>query len=161
MQQDLVFKEKQFLGRNLHMLFIRIILAVFCFTAYFWSKNREQSGNLFLVVGVVIIVLSIILTFLTHFKTRVYTGSIELEQFWMFRKIKIPIKNLASIEIIPYDRFYINNPVFNLHLRGRVHFYTNGELAVKLTDKDGLVYIIGSKESEQLKNSIQKQMDGT
>ena len=54
----------------------------------------------------------------------------------------------------------MNNPVFNLHLRGRVHFFTNGDVAVKCTDLDGLVYIIGSKESEKLKEIIQKQMEG-
>ena len=31
MQMDPVFEEKQYLGRNLQMLFVRLVFAIFCF----------------------------------------------------------------------------------------------------------------------------------
>jgi hypothetical protein len=40
----------------------------------------------------------------------------------------------------------INNPVYNLHKKGTIRFYSYGKYAVKLTDKDGLVYLIGSQD---------------
>ena len=140
------------------MLGVRVVLAVFCFAAYFWSKNRELSGNLFLVLGIAISSISLVLVFLTHFRTRVYEGTIELEQYWSIRKVKIPIKNIREVSVVTYSRFYINNPVFNLHLKGRVHFYTSGHKSVKIDDKDGLIYLIGTKEGEALAKAVQDRM---
>ncbi len=158
MTKEVLFEEKQYLGRNPIMLVIRLILALFCFAAYFWSKNREMSGNLFLVLGIVIITLSIILIFLIHFRTKVFSNSLELEQYWSIRKVKLPLRNILNIEVIHYGSFLINNPVFNLHLRGTIHFYTNGDHALKITDKDGLYYIIGSQQADKLKDLLQKQI---
>jgi hypothetical protein len=153
------FEEKQYLGRNLHMLGVRSVLVIFCFVAYFWSKNKELSGNLFLVVGIAIASISLLLVFMTHFRTRVFDSAIELDQYWSIRKVKIPFKNLKSVEVVPYSRFKINNPVFNLHLKGRIHFYTTGDDAVQLEDKDGLLYLIGSKEPQALAEAIQSRLN--
>ena len=158
MNNDLLFEEKQFLGRNKQSNFIKIILAATCFVAYFWSTYQDLSGKLFLILGIGIIVFSIILTFMLHFKTRVFKDYIELERFFSLRKVKISLKNILSVELVDYDEFYINNAVFNLHLKGKIHFYTQGKNAVKLTDKDGLVYLIGSQQCEILFNVIQQQL---
>lgn len=154
-----VFFERQYLGRNRQMLAIRLILAAFCFAAFYWSRNREISGDLFLVLGIAILFFSSILTFAIHFKTKVTDKSIELEQFFSFRKVKIPLKNIRSAEIVKYSRFYIKNPVFNLHFKGRIHFYTTGESAVLVTDKDGLIYLIGSQQPERLHAVVLGKID--
>ncbi|MCH8331899.1 MAG: hypothetical protein IH946_11075 [Bacteroidetes bacterium] len=157
-ENEEIYNERQYLGRNRHMLFIRLILAAFCFAAYYWSRNRELSGGLFLVLGVAILSFSSILTFIIHFRTKIVNNSLELLMWFAIRKVKIPLKNIEDIEIVKYDRFRINNPVFNLHLKGRIHFYTTGNLVVRITDKDGLIYLIGSQNPEHLKDTLLEEM---
>jgi predicted DNA-binding transcriptional regulator len=43
-----------------------------------------------------------------------------------------------------------------LHRRGIIKFYTRGDWAVKLTDKDGLSYIIGTQKPDELLQAIKK-----
>lgn len=159
MDNRLLFEERQFLGRNKQSNFVRVILALTCFAAYYWSTYRDLSGKLFLILGISIIVFSILLAFTMHFKTRLYEGYIELARFFSLQKIKIPIQSIELAEVVNYDEFYINNAVFNLHLKGKIHFYTSGQQAVKITDKDGLIYLIGSRQSGILANIIQKQIE--
>lgn len=158
MNDRLLFEEKQFLGRNKQSNFIKIILSGTCFAAYYWSTYRDFSGKLFLYLGIGILVFSILLTFMLHFKTKVFDSYIELERFFSLRKVKISLKNIVSVELVNYDEFYINNAVFNLHLKGKIHFYTQGNHAIKLTDTDGLVYLIGTQQHEILLNIIQQQL---
>jgi len=46
--------------------------------------------------------------------------------------------------------------VYNLHKNGKIRFYAGGKEAVWLTDRDGLVYIIGTHKPEALYESIKK-----
>ncbi len=153
MQDPSLFYEKQYLGRNQQMLIVRLILAACCFAAWYFANK----GELFLLLGIGILFFSSILTFAIHFKTRVINNSIELEQFWSLRKVKIPLKNIRSIAVEPYERFRINNPVFNIHLKGTIHFYTRGEKAVMITDKDGTVYCVGSQQPERLAELVTEE----
>ena len=138
------------------MLIIRLILAACCFAAWYFT---EKKGDLFLLLGIGILFFSSILTFAIHFKTKVVNNSIELLQFWSLRKVKIPIKNIRSVSVEPYERFRVNNPVFNLHLKGTIHFYTRGDDAVMITDKDGMVYCIGSQQPERLAEVINEEKE--
>ncbi|MNH39056.1 hypothetical protein D3C73_1483200 [compost metagenome] len=52
----------------------------------------------------------------------------------------------------------MNNPVYNLHKKGTIRFYTRGKYAIKLTDKDGLVYLIGSQHCDELVRIIAEQI---
>ena len=68
-----VFVEKQYLGREWIPVTIRLVLATFCFAAYtfdFFSDEQNKSEVL-AVVGFGIIIISIIMGFLLHFRTRV------------------------------------------------------------------------------------------
>ena len=64
MSERSVFIEKQYLGREWIPITIRLVLAMFCFAAYFFTDERERNGDLLAVVGFVIITISIILGFL-------------------------------------------------------------------------------------------------
>ena len=74
MQNDQpAFVEKQFLGRDYGRISIRMVMALFCFAAYFITEKREENAALFLVVGCGILVVSVIMMFLLHYKTTVKT----------------------------------------------------------------------------------------
>ena len=160
MSDKAIFTEKQYLGREFIPTTIRLVLAGFCFAIYFFTDERESSGNLLLVVGIAIVVISIILRFMLHFSTRVQNKSILLDGLWTARLVKIDINSIVKVEKGLYSRYLFNNPVYNLHSRGTIRFYAAGNDAIHLTDRDGLVYIIGSRHPDEFLNAIQLEMKG-
>jgi hypothetical protein len=159
MNTNLLFEEKQYLGFNKHSLLRRLSMAVFCFICYYWNISKGLHPELFLILGGAILLISVILFFVLHLKTSVYEESIVLDGFWTTRKIKLNLNGIVSAEVVPYNRFYLNSPVYNLHLKGAIRFYTGGSEAIKLTDKEGLVYIIGSQKAKSFAEIIQKQLN--
>lgn len=152
------FLEKQYLGRDHGRISIRLVLALFCFAAYYITERREENAELFLVVGCGILVASVIMMFLLHYKTTVNNKSIILDGLWTTKMVKIDLNSIVKVERTPYSSFIINNPVYNLHQKGTVFFYADGKDAVKLTDRDGLVYIIGTQRPVELEQSIKAEM---
>src|ERR1700744_1791451 len=153
-----VYIEKQYLGREFIPLTIRLVLAMFCFAAYFFTDERERNGDLLIVVGFGIIIISIILGFLLHFRTRVLNKSILLNGLWTTRLVKIDLNSIVNVERAPYSRYLLNNPVYNLHSKGTIRFYAGGREAIHLTDRDGLLYIIGSQQANEFLRAIQAEM---
>lgn len=153
-----VFLEKQYLGRDYSRISIRLVLALFCFAAYYITERRELNAGLFLVVGCSILVVSVIMMFLLHYKTTVNNKSIVLDGIWTTKMVKIDLNSIVKVERIPYSSYIINNPVYNLHQKGTVRFYAGGKDAVKLTDRDGLLYIIGTQRQTELEQCIRAEM---
>ena len=152
------FIEKQYLGLNRMSLSRRMSLAIFCLVAYYWRENHDKAGELYFFIGIGIMVISILLLFILHFETKVKNGSIILDGLWTSRKIKIDTLSIVSVKNVKYSKYFWNRSVYNLHLKGTIRFYTRGFDAVKLTDKDGLVYLIGSQKSEELTRVIEDKL---
>ena len=152
------FIEKQYLGLNKMSLTRRMALAIFCFVAYYWRENHERSGELYFFIGLGIMIISIILVFILHFKTQVVNGSIILDGLWTSRKIKIDTVSIVSAKKIQYSKYFLSRSVYNLHIKGKIRFYTRGTDAVELIDKDGLVYLIGSQKAAELTRVIQEKL---
>ena len=93
-----------------------------------------------------------------HFSTRVLNKSIMLDGLWTTRLVKIDINSIVKAEKGLYSRYLFNNPVYNLHSRGTIRFYASGKDAIHLTDRDGLVYIIGSRHPDEFLKAIQQEM---
>src|SRR6201996_571876 len=153
-----VFTEKQYLGREFIPITIRLVLATFCFAIYLFTEEREKSGDLLIVVGFAIIIISIIMGFLLHFRTRVQNKSILLNGLWTTRLVKIDLNSIVKAEKGVYSRYLFNNPVYNLHSKGTIRFFTAGKEAIHLTDRDGLVYIIGSQHPNEFLRAIRAEM---
>jgi hypothetical protein len=153
-----VFIEKQYLGREFIPITIRLVMAMFCFAAYFFTDAQAQGNQLLVVVGFAILVISIIMGFLLHFRTRVINKSILLDGLWTTRLVKIDLNSIVKAEKGEYSRYLFNNPVYNLHSKGTIRFYTGGKEAIHLTDRDGLVYIIGSQHTNEFLRAIQAEI---
>ncbi|XHR94646.1 hypothetical protein ACFJIV_31010 [Mucilaginibacter sp. UC70_90] len=158
MSDKSVFTEKQYLGREFIPLTIRLVLAMFCFAAYFFTDERERNGDLLVVVGFAIIIISIILGFLLHFRTRVENKSVMLDGLWTTKLVKIDLNSIVKAEKGTYSRYLFNNPVYNLHTKGTIRFFTSGNEAIHLTDRDGLLYIIGSKHPNEFLRAVREEM---
>jgi hypothetical protein len=154
------YVEKQYLGREFIPITIRLVMAMFCFAAYFFTDEQEKNGGLLVVVGFAIIIISIIMGFLLHFRTRVQNKSILLDGLWTTRLVKIDLNSIVKAEKGEYSRYLFNNPVYNLHTKGTIRFYTGGNSAIHLTDRDGLIYIIGSQHPNELLRAVQAEMKG-
>ena len=155
---DFDFIEKQYLGLNKMSLTRRISLAIFCLVAYYWRENHDKAGELYFFIGIIIMITSIILVFILHFETTIKNDSIILDGLWTSRKIKINISSIVAVKKVKYSKYILNRAVYNLHLKGKVRFYTRGENAVELKDKDGLIYLIGSQKAEELTRVIQNKL---
>ena len=157
--EAILFEERQYLGTNKSNLSLRIFLALFCFAAGYYTDVPEVNGDLLFLLGFVILVISVILLFVTHIHTSIYSNYILLEGFLGKRKIKIPIVTIVNIEKTAYSRYIINNPVYNLHRSGVIKFYTGGKDAIKLTDRDGFQYLIGTHKPEEFLRVVQGLME--
>ena len=147
---DNQFSEKQYLGLNQMSITRRIVLAIFCFFAYYWSENHDKSGELFFFLGISILLISIILVFVLHFETKISNKYLVLDGLWTARKVKIDLNGIVSCEKIKYSRYFLNRSVYNLHYRGSIRFFTRGNDAVKIQDKEGQIYLIGSQKNDEL-----------
>ncbi len=152
------FSEKQYLGRDYNRISIRAVMILFCIAAYYITEGRERNGDLFLLVGAGIFIVSVIMLFMVHFRTTVKNKSIILNGLWTTKLVKIDLNSIVQVKRHPYSSFIINNPVYNLHQKGKIRFYASGKEAIYLTDRDGLVYIIGTQHPEQLEAAILSEM---
>lgn len=154
MDEQYIFQEKQYLGRDATWLSVRMILVLFCFVAYYLNINHLASSQLFFIVGVSIIIVSVIMIYMVHYKTVVADKFLIISGLWSSRLVKIDLYNIVNVERKPYSLFIFNNPVYNLHKNGKIRFYSGGKDSVWLTDKEGLVYIIGSYRAAELVRAV-------
>jgi hypothetical protein len=158
MNHRYAYLEKQYIGRDYIRICIRLVLAAFCFAAYVYERDRDNTQDVFLVVGFGIIGISILLLFLIHFKTIIDNKSIILDGLWTAKKVKIDLNSIVSVRKDRYNNFIINNPVYNLHRKGSIRFYSSGKDAIVLTDRDGLEYFIGTQRPNEMYLVIMSEM---
>src|SRR6185436_16549407 len=149
-QEKAIYEEKQYIGYNQLSMLRRLLLALFCFAVYWWKIHNDRNGDLFFWLGMSIIFISMTLLFVLHIRITVYKSSMVLDGLWTTRKVKIDLGNIVKVEPMKYSHYHLNNPVFNLHLKGTIRFYTGGNDAVEITDSDGLVYRIGTQRPAEL-----------
>lgn len=148
----------------------RTVVAMFCFILYYWSENPkpvdvamvelpsspvdENSGQLFFLMGIVLMTLSLILIFVLHIHTTIIGNSLILDGLWTSRKVKIDLSNIIEVKKVKYSKYLLNRPVYNLHFKNKIRFFTQGNDAIELTDKDGLKYRIGSQKTDEFLKAL-------
>jgi hypothetical protein len=161
MAPKILFEEKQYLGFNTYSISRRMVLAIFCFVAYYYTEDRERNADLLFLVGIFILIVSVILLFVKYLHIKVTEGSVILKGMWSTRLVKIDLSAIATAEKGIYSKYHLNNPAFNVHVSNTIKFYAGGSDALKLTDKEGLVYLIGTHKADEflraVKESINKQ----
>lgn len=161
MTEHATYTESQYLGSNKYSLNRRMLLAAFCFLSFFFAHRNPELGvgsaaNYFFALGISILVISAILMMVLFLKTEVVKGNLILDGLWTSRKVKLDLNNIVQIEAVRYSRFFLNRPVYNLHRKGTIRFYCSGRAAIKLTDKDGLIYLIGTQKQDELLLALQQ-----
>lgn len=156
MENNVIYVENQYLGRDRSWLSVRLVLAFFCFVAYYINIERESESQLFFIVGAAIVLVSIIMLYMLQYRIIVEKDSVKISGLWTTRLVKIDLNSIIKIERKPYSSFFINNPVYNLHQKGKIRFYAGGRDAIWLTDRDGLIYVIGTQRQVELEQAILK-----
>ena len=164
------------MGHNRLSIVIRTVLTLFCFLGYYWSENPKpiqvsifkigsypikefsNSGLLFFILGMSILIMSAGLTYIYHIKTKVYRGYVILDGFWTSRKVRIDLEKIKAIRKSRYKKNVLRRAVYNLHNSGMVRFYSSGEDFVELIDNQDFVYRIGSQKVHELYNSLKGQV---
>jgi hypothetical protein len=152
------FLEKQYIGRDYIRICIRLVMAAFCFAAYVYERDRDNTQDLFLVVGFGIIGVSIALLFLIQYKTIITDKKIIIDGLWTAKKVIIDLNTIATVRKDTYSNYFFNNPVYNLHRKGSIRFYSSGKDVIVLTDQDGFEYYIGTQRPNEMYLVIQAEM---
>jgi len=155
MDKQYLFEEKQYMGRDATWIMVRFILVLFCFIASYLNLENLPSRQLFFIVGVGVIVVSVVMINMVHYRTVVDGKNLIISGIWTSRLVKINLQNIVKVEVRPYSTFFFNNPVYNLHKNGKIRFYAGGRDAIWLTDREGLVYIIGSYRAAELARAVE------
>lgn len=153
-----LFDERHYIGYNKSTLSLRMFLALFCFVSYYYTDIPEVNGDLLFFLGVVILAISVLLLFVTHIHTVVTPSVVRLTGVFGAGKVEIPMERVRKAEVVPYSKYIINNPVFNLHRNGEVRFYTGGSQALRITMDDGKSFLIGTHKPEAFLNVITEQI---
>jgi len=179
MDKELLFEEKQYLGYNKQSTVRRTILALFCFLAYYWSENPkpvqvsgiligsypvqeiENSGQLFFIMGISILLFSIGLIFVVHIRTIVTREYIILTGLWTSRKVQIDFNEIVSARKVRYRKHTAGRAVYNLHSNGKIRFYNRGNELVELIHENGLKYRIGSQRANELLEIVRANLPQT
>src|SRR5690606_22149421 len=93
-----VYIENQYLGRDRGWLSVRLLLALFCFVAYYINIEHEKNSRLFLVAGSIIILVSIIMMYVLHYRITVTEGSVQISGLWTARLVKIDLNSVVKVE---------------------------------------------------------------
>ncbi len=133
-------------------------MAAFCFAVYVYERDRDNTVDLFLVVGFGIIGVSIVLLFMVQYKTVIENKKVTIDGLWTTKKVVIDLNQITQIKKATYSRFFFNNPVYNLHKNGTVRFFSSGRDAIVLTDRDGLEYYIGTQRPNEMYLVLQNEM---
>ena len=151
-----LFEEKQYIGLNKTSLMLRMVLAVFCFAVYYWNEKQGKDIEILFITGVAIIIISLILLFFVHLRTRIYSDKIILSGSWTSRKIEIKMKDITDIDLVPYSKYIFDTPVYNLHKGDTIQFFTGGNQAMKLVMHNGITYIIGTQNPAMFQTTLRE-----
>lgn len=149
MEQPILFEEKQYLGFNAYSISRRMVLAIFCFVAYYYTENREQDADLLFVLGIFILVVSVVMLFVKYLHIKVTDNAVILTGMQKKRLVKIDLVGINKAEKTVYSKYHLNNPAFNVHVQNSIKFYAGGRDAIRLTDRDGLTYLIGTSKADE------------
>ncbi len=157
MNNEIIFKEVHYLGRNRYGLSRRMVMMVFCFIAHFYSEEKGNIDGVFFLVGLVILLLSIVLWFVPYYTIELKNNILTIISSRK-KEVILPLNVIMQAELGIYNRFHLNNPVFNVLNDDEYRFYAEGRKALLLNLEGGNKFKIGMKRPDILYTEIKKSM---
>ncbi len=171
-----IYSEKQHLGFNRLSMIWRTLITLFCFISYYWSENPKpvqvaiirigqypvsdipNSGQIFFMLGISMLVLSTMLVYILHTNIKVYNTYIVIDGFWTARRVKINLDTITHLRKSKYKKHIFRRAVYNLHSNGIIRFYTSGNEFIELKDNTGFTYRIGTQRASELYRILKAQL---
>lgn len=150
------YHERQYLGFNRFGIIRRTVIALFCLIFYYASETDDEMKDLFFLLAIVILALSLISMLIQHLETRLDGSTLTLIGPMTFKKVTLDVEGLQSLEVKPYSRLRLNRPMFNLHRKGSIRFFTYGKWCVEFVTKDGERIRLGTQRPNGLKEILSK-----
>lgn len=162
------------MGHNRLSIIWRTVIALLCFVCYYWSENPKpvevivfkigyypaidipNSGKIFFLLGISILLFSAVLTYVLHTHIKVYDTHIVIDGFWTARRVKINIDTISHIRKSKYKKHIFRSAVYNLHSRGIIRFHTSGNEFIEIKDKTGFTYRIGTQKATEFFQLLKK-----
>lgn len=157
MSHEIIFKEVHYLGRNRYGLSRRLVMMVFCFIAHYYSEEKGNIEGVFFIVGLVILLLSVVLWFVPYYTIELKNNLLTIISSRK-KEVTLPLNVITHAETGIYNRFHLNNPVFNVFNDGEYKFYAEGRKALLLNLEGGNKFKIGMKRPDILFTEIKKSM---
>ncbi|RME19165.1 MAG: hypothetical protein D6799_01800 [Bacteroidetes bacterium] len=172
MNRYLLYEEKQYIGQNRLGQILRLLFAMLCFIAYYWSENPKpvkvviikigsypiqhiaHSGTVFFWLGWFILILSLVFNFIYHFHLQIFPDRICIQGMLTSREVIIYIKDIKQVKIKSIRYSFLRNIRFNLRKRNKVHFYTFGNKLLEIETHLGERYVIGTNHARWIKRMI-------
>ncbi len=149
------YHERQYLGFNRHGILRRMVVAVFCFVFYFVSASKEGNATMFFYLGLIVLIFSMAAMMITHLETKIEGTKLTLIGTLTHRTVELDLKGMHSLEAVPFSRFMLNRPLFNLHRDGAIHFYTHGKLSVQFVTANGTIVKLGTQHQTMLYKALE------
>lgn len=150
------YHERQFLGFNRFGIIRRTVIALFCLIFYYAAEADDEMKNLFFLLAIVILALSLLSMLIQHLETRLSGSQLTLIGPMTFKKVVLDLEGLKYVEVKPYSRLMLNRPMFNLHRDGTIRFFTYGKWCVEFETKDGQKVRLGTQRPNGLKEIFSK-----
>lgn len=155
MQNEPLFKEIQYTGRNMYGLSRRLVMATFLLIAHFYSTDNENLEGALLILGVLLLAFSVILWFIPNYQILLNHQRLILRPT-SGKEISLPLEYIEKGEVVRYSRYHFNNIVFNVQDNGEYKFYAEGSKALLVNLKAGNVFRIGCKNADELLLKIEE-----
>jgi hypothetical protein len=156
MSEDVTFLEKQYMGFNRFGLMRRMVITLFCFVFYFTSDDTQgNTADIFFYLGIGILVMSAGALLISHLETRIEGNTLTLIGPMTHKKVVIEMSDISDVVVMPYSKFLMNRPMFNLHRKNARRFYTHGNGCVEFT-ANGERIKLGTQRAEELKRILDK-----
>jgi len=157
MTSNIKFREVQYLGRNMYGLSRRLIMAIFCYIAHFYSEEKGNIEGIFFLVGSIITLVSFVLLFIPYYTIELKEDVLLLKSLQK-KEVSIPLNVIRKADVCVYNRYHLNNPVFNVFNEKEFRFYAEGRKALLLNLEGGNILKIGVKKADLLYSEIKKSI---
>lgn len=172
MNRYLLYEEKQYIGQNRLGQILRLIFAMLCFIAYYWSENPKpvkiiiikigsypiqhipHSGTIFFWLGSFILLLSLVFNFIYHFHLQIYPDKIFIKGMLTAKEVHIYIRDIKQIKVKVLRYPFLRSIRFNLKKKNKVHFYTSGNKVLDIEMHNGEKYVIGTNNARWIKKML-------
>ncbi|HPQ08727.1 MAG TPA: hypothetical protein PK995_05830 [Bacteroidia bacterium] len=172
MNRYLLYEEKQYIGQNRLGQILRLIFAMLCFVAYYWSENPKpvkiiiikigsypiqhipHSGTIFFWLGCFILILSLIFNFIYHFHLQIFPDKISIKGQLTSKNVLIPLSDIKKIKVKNIRHSFFKSIKFNLRRKNKYHFYTFGNKLLEIELQNGEKYMIGTANARWIKKLL-------